>query len=422
MDVSHSLTKYPLAFTAVSIGNEPEIISVMLATYIKLPTHSSYVITFNETNATGFRDKSGFTKEIKVITYEDIDMESLKDVKHSTIVFDNLSNIELINIGKNHSLSAIEYLLENDNWVIILGNSMTSPREIKNLSDMFPKTHFWNDKFADVSNCINYVLNKSKMTDLQEIRYNVSENYYFKTLGLIPDKRAWQLQDYPNAKRFCNIVYPPSIQSMIETSSEGENLLLPKPNELVATFGMATILQNSPKFQQLFNKINFGRRLRHVIFTNFENYFGTGILEAIFNFIDIPVLRIDSEKSNDENLKIMEQFNKNKEIKILLISKAFPEIPKNVDVLHILDYNLPEAYSKIYQIYKYRNYTNSENMPPKLNVEMYCTSKKDGKSVDDITFDEFFPFILSQRDFWKFTKNSSLNLVVNSNNRIDAVV
>jgi hypothetical protein len=88
----------------------------------------------------------------------------------------------------------------------------------------------------------------------------------------------------------------------------------------------------------------------------------------------------------------------------------------------VIDSNLPEAYSKIYQIYKYSNYTSSKIMPPKLTVEMYCTSKLEGKSIDDITFDEFFPYVLNQRDFWKYVKDSSLNLTINPRNRLDAIV
>lgn len=421
MDVSHYLSKYPLAFVAVSIGNEPEIISILLASQVKLPTHNSYVITFNEDSAGKFRDKIGFSKEINIITYEDIDLDVLKDVNHSTIVFDSLSNIELVNIGTKHSYNAIQHLIDNDNWVIIAGDGRTTPREIKNLSDVFPKTHFWNDKFADFGNCINFIINKSKMTEIQQNRYIFSENYYYKTLGLIPDKLAWKTDNYPNIKRFCNIVYPPSVQGMIETTKE-DNILLPKPYQLFESFGMIAILQNSPKFQQLFNKINFSRKQRHVIFTNFENYFGTEIIEAIFQFVSIPIVRIDSTKSIEENKEIMKKFNEDDSIKILVISTAFPEPPKKINSFHIIDTNLQEAYSKIYQIYKYSNYEVSVSNPPKLNVEMYCTSKIDEKSIDDITFDEFFPYVLSQRDFWKFVKDSSLNLVVNERNRFDAIV
>jgi hypothetical protein len=61
-------------------------------------------------------------------------------------------------------------------------------------------------------------------------------------------------------------------------------------------------------------------------------------------------------------------------------------------------------------------------MPPKLTVEMYCSSKGESKSIDDITFDEFFPYLLNQRDFWKYVKESSLHLVVNSRNRLDAIL
>lgn len=421
MDVSHYLSKYPLAFVAISLGNDSEIISVLLASQIKLPTHNSFVITFNEDNAEKFRDKIGFSKEINVITYEDIDLESLKDIKNSTIVFDSLSNIDLVNIGTKHAFNAIKHLMENHNWVVIAGDGKTSPREIKNLSDEFPETHFWNDKFVDFGNCLNFILNKSKMTELQQNRYIFSENYYYKTLGLIPDKTSWMSDNYPNIKRFCNIVYPPSVQSMIENAKE-DDMLLPKPYQLFESFGMTTILQNSPKFKQLFNKINFTRRQRHVIFTNFENYFGTEIIEAMFQFSSIPVVRIDSTRTDEENKEIMKKFNNDESIKILVISIAFPEPPKKVNTFHIMDSNFQEAYSKIYQIYKYSNYEVYISNPPKLNIEMYCSSKIEEKSIDDITFDEFFPYVLSQRDFWKFVKESSLNLVVNERNRLDAIV
>jgi hypothetical protein len=421
MDVSHYLTKYPLAFVAISLGNDSEIASVLLASQIKLPTHNSFVITFNEDSAEKFRDKIGFSKEINIITYEDIDLESLKNVKNSTIVFDSLSNIDLVNIESKHAFDAIKYLMENHNWIVIAGDGRTTPREIKNLSEEFPETHFWNDKFIDFGNCMNFILNKSKMTEIQENRYIFSENYYYKTMGLIPDNLAWLNDNYPNIKRFCNIVYPPSIQSMLENTKE-DNMLLPSPYKLFESFGMTTILQNSPKFKELFNKINFSRRNRHVIFTNFENYFGTEIIEALFQFASIPVIRIDSTKSNEENIKLMKNFNNDESNKILVISVAFPEPPKKVHVLHIIDSNLQEAYSKIYQIYKYSNYEVSSGNPPKLNVEMYCSSKISGKSIDDITFDEFFPYVLTQRDFWKFVKESSLNLVVNERGRLNAIV
>jgi hypothetical protein len=421
MDTSHYLSKYPLAFVAISLGNEPEIVSVLLGSQIKLPTHNSFVITFNEDNAEKFRNKIGFSKEINIITYEDIDLESLYEVKSSTIIFDSLSNIDLVNVRTKHAFNAIQHLLDNNNWVIIVGDGKTTPREIKNLSEVFPKTHFWNDKFVDFGSCINFILNKSKMTEIQQNRYIFSENYYYKTLGLIPDKLAWTSDNYPNTKRFCNIVYPPSIQSMIETTKE-DNMLLPKPYQLFESFGMTALLQNSPKFQQLFNKINFMRRQRHVIFTNFENYFGTEIIEAMFQFASLPIVRIDSTKSDEENKELMKKFNNDEGVNILVINIAFPEPPKKVNNFHIVDSNLQEAYSKIYQIYKYSNYEVSVLNPPKLNVEMYCTSKVDGKSIDDITFDEFFPYLLSQKDFWTFVKDSSLNLVVNERGRLDAVV
>ena len=422
MDVSHSLTKYPIAFTAVSFGNDIQKISVMLAGYIKMPIHKGWIVTLQPDNTQKYIEEFGYKNDIDVITYDNLDLSLLKNIKNTTILFDSLSNLELAETDDNKGLDIIEMLIKNHNWIIFVGDARTKAYEIKLLSEKFPRTHFWNDKFADFGNCINFSLNKSKMSEQQELRYSISEAYYMETMKLSPNKDSWKSEEYPNLKRFCNIVYPGSIQNLIESPNIENPDLVPTPEKVIQGLGIPTVVQNAPKLQQLIHKVNFSRRKKNIIFTNFPNFFGTGIITAILNKLEIPTLKIDSEQTLEENMEIMKKFNTEEEYKVLVTNVAFPEPPLNIGTYHILDSNLPEAYEKIFQIYKYDNYTESDCIPPKLNIEMYCTSKSNDKSIDDYTFDEFFPYVLTQRDFWKFVKESSLYLTVNSKNRLDAVV
>jgi hypothetical protein len=46
----------------------------------------------------------------------------------------------------------------------------------------------------------------------------------------------------------------------------------------------------------------------------------------------------------------------------------------------------------------------------------------DGKSFDDETFDEFYPYVTIQQKFWDSVKESSLNIVPNSDHRLSVVI
>ncbi len=421
MELTEYLVKFPVAYINVSTGNELEATSALLASKIVLPIQKAYIISFDIHKTNSLIKEYNMERNISVVSYQESDLLKLKDVQNSLILFDNLSYlINLAVMDKFTGLDVSIHFARNRNWVVILGNQTILATEIKQLSEAFPKAYFWTDKFIDFGNCINYTLNKSKMKEEQETRYMFSEKYYYDYLKNPPNKTCWKSDNYTNIKRFCNIVYPPNIQNLLENPILDYEFV-PTTENTVKTFGVSKILDHSPKFRQLVEKIILKAKCRHVVYTSFGSFFGAGIIEEILKALDISVLRVDYEQSIQKNIENSKLFNEDESYKVLVINTCFFEDPINVNYYHIMDSNLKEAFSKIFEIYKYKNYTTTETFPPTLDVHMYCTSRNKDCSIDDLMYDEFFPFVLRQRDFAEYSKNQSANIIVNAQGRLDVV-
>jgi hypothetical protein len=424
MDLSEYLLKYPVAFVAVSLGNDPESIATIVTTNVRLPHQKVYLVTFEGEKCKELSKRIGSDKNIEFISYDFLELNELSKVEKSVIAFDNISFLkEFVQIEGREGFKVIEYLKSNDNWVLVFGTQKTNPYELKEFSELYA-AHFWNDKFADLGQNIKICLNKTKMTSHQERRYNYSEQYWYETRKIKPNKNVWKKDILPNLKRLCNIVYPTEIQTLIEKASKESKSEIKPPSidDLIQTYGLPTLLENSPKFQNLLDKVILHRKKRQVIYTSFSNYFGTGIISGLLKAIEIPHLVIDYDQSDDLNKINMKAFNSSDEFKILIINTVFDQEPLNIEKYHIIDSNLPEAYEKIFRIYKYKNYEVDFLNIPSLHIEMYCTSKQNGKSYDDETFDEFYPYVTQQQKFWDSVKESSLNIVPNSSHRLSAII
>ena len=424
MDLSEYLTKYPIAFVAVSLGNELESVTTIVTANVKLPTQKAYIVTFEEEKYKELLKFMGKDKNIHVLSYDILDLAELSRIDKSLIVFDNISFLKEFGILEGREgFKIIEYLKSRKNWVLVFGTQKTPPIELQEFSDLF-EAHFWNDKFADLGQKIKLCLNKSKMSSLQERRYNFSEEYWYETKKIKPNKNVWKKDILPNLKKLCNIVYHTEIQTLIEKSSGNSKNSFTPPviDELIKTYGIPNILENSPKFQNLLDKVILHRGKRQVIYTAFSNYFGTGIISGLLKATDIPHLVIDYDQSDELNKINMKAFNTSKDINVLVINTVFDKDPLNIEKYHILDSNLPEAYEKIFRIYKYKNYKIDFLNPPSLDIEMYCTSKQEGRSYDDETFDEFYPYVTLQQKFWDSVKESSMNIIPNKEHRLSAVI
>lgn len=423
MDLSEHLSKYPVAFVAVSLGNELDLVTTIVTTNTRLPNQKAYIVTFEVEKCKETLKYINKEKNTDVISYDTLDLSLLSGVHNSLIAFDNIHFLnEFALLEGKEGFDVIEYLKSNGNWILVFGDQKTSPREMQKFSELY-KAHFWNDKFADLGQNIKICLHKTKMTEIQQRRYNFSENYWYETKGIKPNKNTWKKDILPNLKRLCNIVYPTEIQTLIEkASSNPKDEFKPSSiEEILETYGIPKILENSPKFQLLLDKIILRRNRRHVIYTSFSNYFGTGILSGLLKKLQINHAVIDYDQSEELNNINMKKFNSLENCNVLVMNTVFKEDPLNVDNYHIIDSNLLEAYEKVFRIYKYKNYDNKQSSPH-LHIEMYCTSKIDGKSFDDETFEEFYPYVTIQQKFWDSVKESSLNIIPNSEHRLSVVI
>jgi hypothetical protein len=422
MDLAEHLEKYPIAFIAVSLGNENETIASMVTSNVRLPIQKGYIVSFNiEKYEDVFKEKH-IGKNIELLPYDQLGLDSLLRVKNSVITFDNLSHLKEFGLLEGREgFEIVQYLKDHGNWILVLGDQKTHPKELQEFSELY-SAHFWNDKFADLGQHIKICLNKCKMTEKQKRRYDFSENFWYNTKKIIPNKYIWKKDTLDNLKRLCNIVYPPEIQTLIESCNENKAIKPPEINKMIETFGIPKIIEDAPKLQALMDKIIFHRMKRHVIYTSFSNYFGTGIIAGILNEIGIPTLIVDYDQDEETNKEHLRLFNKCDKYNVLVINKVFTEDPLDIDKYHIMDNNLPEAYEKIFKIYKYKNYKLNFREIPSLHIEMYCTSKQDGKSIDDETFDEFYPYVTMQQKFWDSVKESSLDIVPNDEHRFSTVI
>jgi len=422
MDISEYLVKYPVALVTVSFGNEPDLITSIVTCQTKLPIQKAYIVSFEEERCKKIVNDMKY-EDVKVISYEDIQMGVLHGVKNSVIGFDSLSFLtEFAELDLKRGFQIIDYLKNNGNWILIFCSQKTLPVEIKNFQDGFPKAYLFNDKFADFGHNVVYSLNKTKMSEQQELRYNISEKYWYETRKMKPNLHSWKKDNYSNLKKFCNIVYPGSIQSIFESTTLEKVPEVPSADNIINTFGISAILENAPKFQQLIDNIVVTRRQRHLVHTGYANYFGTGIIAALLNYLEIPTLTIDYEKPDEENEKNLELFNKTDKYIVLVTNMILPDDPININVYHIMDSALLKSFEILFQIYKYKNYNLETRGIPKLVVEMYCTSKLESKSIDDYTFDEFYPFVVQQQKFWEFITKSGMNITANDKHRFSIVL
>jgi hypothetical protein len=422
MDISEYLVKYPVAFVAVSFGNDPDLIATIVTAQAKLPIQKAYVVSFEgERCKRALKDMK--QEDVKVICYNDIEMGDLHGVKNSVIGFDNLSYLlEFAELDMKRGFDIVEYLKKNGNWIIIFGTQKTLPVEIKKFEDYYPKAHLFDDRFANFGHNVVYSLNKVTMSKTQELRYNISEKYWYETRKIVPDKTSWRKDTYSNLKKFCNIVYPGSIQSMFESTTIEEKNKVPSAEEIIGTFGIGTILENAPKFQQLVDNIVITRRQRHLVHTAYSNYFGTGIIAAILRSLEIPTLVLDYEQSSEKNEENLKLFNTTEKYIVLVTNIIPPEDPINIHMYHIIDSELLKSFEILFQIYKYKNYKVESTKAPKLAVELYSCSKLESKSIDDIMFEEFYPFLTQQQKFWDMVVNSAMHIVTNDKYRLSVVL
>lgn len=330
----------------------------------------------------------GSDTTVSSIDYDSID--NLYPFGSALVVFDNFDFLKDV---KDDALKEfLVTLYNNNNTVVALTNKTTSEEDIEDFSDMFTMKPFFGslnyiseyDGNGDLITYEGYLV-ETELTDYQIDYYRLSKD--------VPnaDSDSWQSDNFKDFVYIFNIIYPFEIQKLIDSGDA------PDIQTLIKLFGWENLLAYGPKIKYLVDIINLrlkndeGQNMRHVIFTALDDYHGAYLLEGIFenstiNGNGINSITIHSEDDLNVQEQKMDLFNNQKDetgdyfYQVLILTKSFPQIPKDINFFHTLDTDLLTASKMIDQVYKTSNY--SETNPINLKVYMHVT-KNETNTIDN---------------------------------------
>lgn len=413
MDICNYFGKDNIALVAVSLGNSNSKVAYELAVHSKLPTKEFlgkvHILSFEEEY---LNDRVLYEEQenIYIHSYQKDIFSKLNYCEKEIIIIDDLSNaMEFI----PNFLKKLLNLYPN-NFIIVLANMKTSREDIKKFSDVYDDCHFWNDKFLQKTVeglSLKLQIHKSKITEIQNIKIKKCN----EGKDVKPSFYSWKEDTYRNCKRFCNIVYPYDVQSEIEeavkTNTTDEYYKSNNPYKMIMRLGgKKEFLYLTPKFNKLLNVLESNNQDRHIIYTSFDSYYGSDILQELLKE-NFSVMIISSNMSESEKEKYINAWNKNKNYNVLIITTSVPLIPENVNHIHIIDSNMKEIYERIFELCEKK----SETLPDlgeSLTIHFHTCEKinpEDEKIIDEYTFPVFYEYLSSKKNFWDLVLEKSKN-------------
>jgi hypothetical protein len=285
---------------------------------------------------------------------------------------------------------------------------------------IFDDCHFWNDKFIqkyENTFILKLQLHKTQITKNQSIKIKkLMEKCKEK-----PSIDAWKEDNHRNCKRFCNIVYPYEVQVEIEEASNNntsdEYYKANSPYKMIMRLGgKKEFLELTPKFNNLLNVIENNHKDRHIIYTSFDSYYGSDLLHELLKE-KYSVLVINPTMLEAEKEKLINNWNKNKNYDVLIITTSVPIVPKNVNHIHIVDTHMKEIYERIFEISE-----KESELSDFLNIHLHMSEKlnpEDEKIIDEYTFPIFYEYLSSKKNFWYLVLEKSKDTKLNKRNRIE---
>jgi hypothetical protein len=367
----------------------------------------------------------GESEAITVISYEDID--KLYQIAAALIVFDDF---DMLNEVKEEDILSefISEIYDNNNYILALTKKTTTNESIAEFSSRFSELPYHGsldfisekDKNGDL---VTYDLyfRKTDLSDFQIDYYNMLED------TPNADNNSWRHDSFKEFIYLFNIVYPFEIQKLI---NNGEP---PEISTLVKFFGWENLLMNGPKIKNLIDFININlkginnQNLRHVIFTSCDNYYGSVLLQGIFENTTIgghginSIVLYEDEDYEVKNQK-MELFNNQKDdnddyfYQVLIVSQTYTQTPKDINFFHTLDTNLLTAYDMIEDIYKTKNYTSSRQ-PINLSVNLH-TSHNETQPIDEYLAEGLSNYIVTSYENYNDRYKRGFKITIGNNNRL----
>jgi len=433
MDICNYFTKDDrIALVAVSLGNSNSKIAYEIGTRLKLPVkgcyNKVYILSFDKDYINYRSIQEDYISEVEVYDYNTENILHLMKIEKSVVVIDNLDHMmEFFNLKKKtNPLEVLEEIYDNNNWIVVLCNMQTSKEYMVKFAQYYPECKFWNDRFmSNEEDKMVLKIHKSRMNEYQSMKHDKIMNYYKENnMKCLDDIDIWKSENFNNAKRFCNAIFTPEVQEEIEFAVEVNNVdeyyNSNKPEKILTKCGGIKNLNSiSPKFEHLVKVVN-SLPGRHLVYTNFDSYYGSDMIHIIFEKMKISSLILNCECDNEEDKdRIMKIWNNSKTHKVLVVNCILPMVPKNVDHIHILDGNFMDIYEKMFEICNYEN-CESKKIDITINLHMcerYNSSYE--KTIDEYTFSNFYNYLSQKKNFWNSVMEQSIPLKLNRHNRLE---
>jgi hypothetical protein len=140
----------------------------------------------------------------------------------------------------------------------------------------------------------------------------------------------------------------------------------------------------------------------------------------MFNEMNIPVIYIGNEHNEAEKMKALNVWNNSNKYRVLIVNSILPSSPKNVEHIHILDSNLKDVFDNIYDTCKYENCNSKSSASVSIHLHMSERPSLDlEKTIDELTFPEFYNYLNSRKNFWDLVLENSKKIVMNHEGRLE---
>jgi hypothetical protein len=160
---------------------------------------------------------------------------------------------------------------------------------------------------------------------------------------------------------------------------------------------------------------------KHMIYTSFDSYYGSDMIYTMFNEMNVPVIYIGNEHSDVEKIKALNTWNNSHKYRVLIVTSILPSAPKNVDHIHIMDSNLKDVFDKIYDTCKYEN-CDSKSKTLNTTLHLHMSERPSlnlEKTIDELTFPEFYNYLTSKKSFWDLVLENSKKVILNHEGRLE---
>lgn len=408
MDILDFLEKNNILLIAHPAGVDSASLCTVFSEYISKEYNDVYIITWDDINTKKILNVDDTTK---IVNYETF-VTNIRYKRDCIFIFDNLNNL----LPLVEDLKSILFY----NKIIILFTLGVYKDNILALEYVYPKATVVFAKFCDYGFSILFELFESNMSPEQTVSYlEVSlEEAELEKNKLQEDDFLELNKKEVNIQTRCNIFFPENQGSnQLSKIMKNNNILINKN-----MFNPLELKNYSSKFPQLLQFIILNKDKRHFIFTRFKNEYGLQFLSGLFKSNGFNVYVMEKEDEYKSMLNTIDRFNEDIQAPRIFLTNSIlktPNVPLQINHLHMIDGSLRNTLHFIDKLYKYKNYITTKTAEPnileapKLTVNNYVAFTFNNKiTIDAIEYQKEEKILEEQLEYYSSMSNNLKHIVL----------